>query len=470
MEKIKILLINPHETLQGNFTVPPLGLLYIAATTAKAGYEVGFIDGCLKGYEAIIKKIEEFKPALVGITCLTPGRKNALKVAEEIKKVSPQTSVVLGGVHPTLMGEQILENYPTIDYLVRGAGERTFVELLDALFFQRQRLKEIEGIGFRDQEQIILTPLRKIHDFSTLPFPKWDLINFEEYHKYDGNKFDLIVNGVSIKDNVRVPIIFSRGCSGACTFCSTWKIWQGWHHRSIKEFVDEIEYLNKIKKINHFVICDDSFVVDLKEVDDFCEEILKRNLKIAFWASARADCVNWDILLKLKKAGCYGLSYGIETGSEKILKAINKKSDLQKSYTAIQLTKEAGLVVTALMMVGNMGETYQTINETVDFLKKTKPTLIGTAEGVMVFPGTAIYNYCKGKKVIDDRFWLGDKPYYLFTVENSRFQLKLYELALRLRRKLTPFTPINFFTHYLYYILKNKLNALKWHFNRIFSN
>jgi len=125
----RVLLVNPHETEQNGFTNPPIGLLYIAGTLLKHGFDVRVVDGCLEGKMEISKVIDEFRPELVGITCLTPGRKKALEVARVVKKIDSSVKMIMGGVHPTIMYRQMLEHYPFVDYIVLGGGEYTFLEI-----------------------------------------------------------------------------------------------------------------------------------------------------------------------------------------------------------------------------------------------------------------------------------------------------------------------------------------------------
>ena len=152
----KILLINPHETEQLGYSNPPLGLLYLAGTLIEHGFDVCLVDGCLDGKAAIARAIDEFKPSMVGITCLTPGRKKALEVVKMVKDNDPSTTVVLGGVHPTIMYRQMLEHYSDIDFIVIGEGEITFLELA-----QGKKLLEISGLAYRDATGIIKTHPRE---------------------------------------------------------------------------------------------------------------------------------------------------------------------------------------------------------------------------------------------------------------------------------------------------------------------
>jgi radical SAM superfamily enzyme YgiQ (UPF0313 family) len=147
----KVLLINPYGTEQDGYTNPPIGLLYLAGTLEKNGFEVKVLDCCIEGKDKIDLTIETLHPTIVGITCLTPERKKALEVAKNVKKLNPKIKIVLGGAHPTIMHKQILENYPFIDYIVIGEGEMTLLELV-----QGKNLSEIAGLAYRDENKVIV--------------------------------------------------------------------------------------------------------------------------------------------------------------------------------------------------------------------------------------------------------------------------------------------------------------------------
>jgi anaerobic magnesium-protoporphyrin IX monomethyl ester cyclase len=429
----KILLINPHETEQSGFTNPPLGLLYIAGSLLKQGYHVQLVDGCLKGKEAIDKSIREISPDIVGITCLTPGRKRSLEVARMVKDFDPTIKVVLGGAHATIMHKQLMENYPCIDYIVLGEGEITFLEIA-----QGKECSEINGIVYREKGKIIKNhPREYIQDLDDLPFPAWHLVDLKKYPA----RGEGIVNGINLWREPRISVIFSRGCKGHCDFCSTWWIWRGWRRRSPRNMVDEIEFLFHQHGVRHFCFADDAMTVDREATIGLCDEIIKRKISVAFSVTTRTDCVDEQVLQKLKEAGCYEIAFGIETGSPVLLQNMGKENDLETSERAILMCKKVGIKATALMIIGNIGETEETIRDSILFLRRTDPDEIGCVEGLWVLPGTKVYNHSKSTGFIDDDFWLTDEPYKVYTREHSLEELKNmqkrvvnYSFKARLRR------------------------------------
>jgi radical SAM superfamily enzyme YgiQ (UPF0313 family) len=424
----KVLLVNPHETEQSGFSNPPLGLLYLAGTLLKNGFDVRIVDGCLEGKRAIEKSIAEFQPDMVGITCLTPGRKKALEVAKMAKDFNGGIKVVMGGAHPTIMHRQLLENYPFVDFIVLGEGEETCLEIALG-----KNPSQINGLVYRENGKVVKTSPRKyIENLDAVPFPAWHLLDLKKYPAIDKGVF----RGIDLALEPRISVIFSRGCKGHCDFCSTWWIWQGWRHRSAKNMTDEIELLYKNRGIRHFCFADDAMTVDRQATIELCDEIIERRLNIAFHVTTRTDCVDEVVLEKLKAAGCYKIAFGIETGSPTLLEKMCKENDIKTAEHAIAMSKKAGILVTALLIIGNVSETEETVRDTIGFLRRTKPDDIGCVGGLWILPGTKLYQDCKRKGYIDDGFWLGDEPYKIYTLEYS-----LEELA-KMQRKVSKYQAV----------------------------
>ena len=418
----RILLVNPPDTAQTGFTNPPLGLLYLAGTLLAEGFQVKVVDACLDGIEAVDHALQEFNPKMVGITCLTPGRKKAIAVGERCKRHDPSIMVVIGGVHPTIMYRQMLEHYKCIDYLVLGEGEQTFLELARGI-----DPGEIAGLVFMRGGTVVKTAKRDlIRDLDRIPFPAWHLIDLHRYPSIG----DRVFRGMDLRREPRISVVFSRGCKGHCDFCSTWWIWRGWRHRSPKNMVDELELLSREHGIRHFCFADDALTADREATIGLCDEIVARGLNIAFHATTRTDCVDAEVLVKLARAGCYNIAFGVETGSAVLLDRMNKENEVATAERAIRLAKDAGITTTALIIVGNIGETPQTIKETVMFLKRAEPDIVACAGALWILPGTSVFRECKKAGFIDDDFWLGDEPYKIYDREWSIDQLRKMEQTI----------------------------------------
>lgn len=194
--------------------------------------------------------------------------------------------------------------------------------------------------------------------------------------------------------------------------------------------IGEIELLYHRFGVRHFCFADDAMTVDREATIELCDSILRKGLKIAFHVTTRSDCVDPELLHKLKVAGCYKIAFGIETASPKLLDKMGKANDVETSEKAIRLAIEAGIAVSALMIVGNVGETWDTIKQSEDFLKKTKPDEVGCSGGLWIFPGTKLYRDAMKQGVIDDNFWLTDEPYKIYTLEHSLEDLAIMEKRL----------------------------------------
>ena len=423
-----VLLVNPFGSGQDGFSNPPLGLLYLAGTLLKHGFEVKIVDGYLEGRDAVQRAILDFKPGLVGITCLTPGRKKALEAAQIVKAFDRSIPVVLGGAHPTIMHGQLMEHYPFVDYIVIGEGEETFLEIA-----QGKDPAHINGLVYQDNGKAVKTAARKyVENLDDVPFPAWHLVDLKKYPA----RGEGVVRGIDLSRETRVSVIFSRGCKGHCEFCSTWWIWKTWRHRSPGNMVDEIELLYRDFGIRHFCFADDTMTVNRQATIALCDEIIARRLNIAFHVTTRTDCVDEAVLQKLKEAGCYNIAFGIETGSPLLLERMGKENSVAVSERAIRLCKQVGLKATALIIIGNVGETEETVSDTINFLKRTQPDEIGCIGGLWILPGTKLHQQCKRQWIIDDDFWLTDEPYMIYAAEHS------LEALAQMRRRVLNYQPV----------------------------
>lgn len=379
---MKVLLVNPPDCGQNGVSNPVLGLLYLASYVRDI-CEVQYIDGFLEGWQAIEDRIKEFKPDIVGTQVLTPARHVSLKVLELAKGYGATT--IAGGPHASIMHEQIFANYPYVDYIVKGEGEKSLKDF-------------IEG---KTTNKLIESPEL---DINTIPFPSWNLAYLDS-DKYIGN------------EDIRVPIITSRGCKGNCIFCSTHKVWKKYRVRNPLNVTDEIQYIVKDFGKTHFVFEDDSLSCNIEISKQIMAEIIKRNLNIRFFATMRADGMDNELAGLLKKAGCYEVSIGFESGSREILDILNKHITVEQNIETAKIIKEANLKLCALMIFNGIGETDQTREQTQKFLETVQPDNIGSLQQLWILPGTQIYNQMKEAGFIDDSFWLTDNPYYVYRGE-----------------------------------------------------
>lgn len=359
----------------------PLGLGYLSAYLKSFGYEVQIIDCLRYGYtlEQVGEKIKEINPDVVGLNIMTPLAKTAVAIAKIAKEVNPAISVIGGGPHATYDYDNLLKKY-NFDYIVMGEGELTFLELAD--FLSHKKLineKDILGISFKNGNEVIVnSPRPLIENLDILPFPDRDSLNFKDY----------IVSGILPN---AVEIIGSRGCSHRCIFCSSSHFFGRWRARSPENIIKELKYLiEKYPRIQSFLFFDDNFSLNKARVITLCEMLIKEGLDKYQWdCLARVDQVNEEVLKLMKRAGCTKINYGIESGSPVVLKNINKNLNLDVAKETIRLTKKIGMEALAFFMIGNPGETRETIKESIKFAKELNPTT--TIWGItQIYPGTGL--------------------------------------------------------------------------------
>lgn len=386
----------------------PTGLLYLDAVLRKNSYEV-LTKYYTPLYEYICmseikKEIERFKPDFVGITMMSMTRVSAYKAIKMIKKISPETKIILGGIHPSIMYEQLLQNFP-VEAVCIGEGEETIVELLDTLA-DKKSLKKVKGIAYKEKNKVIVNEMRRPKmDLDNLPFPSYD-----------------VFMNPSIK---RVKILSSRGCPNKCSFCCmNIANKHVWRPRSPKNVVDEIEFIKKTYPwVDSIQFLDDTMTLDNNRVIEMCKEILRRRIKLKFDGQGRIKPVSREMFYWLQKAGFTAFYFGVESGSEKILDSIHKNITKEDCINTFKILREFPKIqVERCLMVGLPGETEETVNETIEFIKKLqkikKSTDLFYASPLWVFPGTEVYQLAVSKGAIKDNYWLTDKPVPFYTVEH----------------------------------------------------
>lgn len=361
--EVKIALVNP-PLLPGMFKhhpLVPLGLAYLASVLEEAGYEVKVFDcpPLSLSHEGLIKSLTKFSPDFVGITCMTMMYPSAVKVASMIKEQLPETVVGVGGPHVTFYDEEALKECSSIDLVVRGEGEQTMLEIATCLR-EGRKLSSVDGITLRKNGEIVRTPNRSfIQDLDFLPYPAYHLFPMNSYRIY-GKKI--------------MPIITSRGCPFQCSFCVTSRmVGRKFRARSPKNVVDELEWLVSEHDADAVCFYDDTLTLDKKRILEICSLIRRRKVNVMWDCQTRVDQISREILEEMAKAGCQLISFGVESGSDKILSRIGKGTTVDQNRRAIMLAKKVGLLVAVSVIIGYPGETVKTINETLKFLWETKP-------------------------------------------------------------------------------------------------
>lgn len=394
---------------------PPLGIAYLASTLEKNGFNVKAIDMFDYSWDKVRQTLEGERPDAIGVTCLTEQRASPRELARLSKTINKDCVVIMGGIHSTIMYEQILDHWP-VDIVVLGEGEETIKELMTCLE-SKKVLGDVHGIAYKCQGKIVRTSSRLlIENLDDIPFPAYKYFDFDKYTGYEILKGKW--NGKSLQDLRFAPIVSTRGCVGSCQFCSTPSFWQRWRVRSAKNVVDEMELLSKNFGCGFFNFADDIFTVNKNRVIDLCKEIINRKLDVVWDCETRVNFIWEDMLDWMIRAGCYCISFGVESASETVLKAIKKKTTPEQIAHAFKLTKQVGMKTKMLLMIGNPGENDKTVDDTVRMIEGVRPDFVSVSEA-MVFPGTELYELAKQKSVVRDDYWLTDRPAPYFTAENN---------------------------------------------------
>jgi len=434
---VKIALVIPPSLGLGQIWCPnlPLGLAYLAAALEKGGYELTVFDCPALGIDPkeLGAKLASFEPDVVGITSITPTIKATLLAAHIAKEVCPNAVVVLGGPHATFMDSQVLSEYPDVDIVVRGEGEETLLELLSHLFDSGD-LQTVSGISFRKNGQIIRTPNRPfIQNLDELPRPAYQYFPLKKYQFFG---------------KLILPIMTSRGCPYQCSYCvSSRMAGKMFRARSPKNVVDELEWLRDVHGAGVFSFYDDAFTYDKKRAIEICQEIKNRNIGLPWDCQTRVDQISREVLVKMREANCQLVSFGAESGCQKILDAVKKKTTIELNEKAVKLAKEVGLSVAMSVIIGFPGETKETLQQTFDFIRRTEPDYVYLCVATP-YPGTDLHS------LLEELGWKMSSDWSQYDLQTPVFENPLLPVDLRETRR-------EFYNHFYSwsYILRQSLKG-----------
>lgn len=375
----RVLLVEPNDDLKNQEFKRerinnPINLIYLA-TAIEDKHQVKIYDRNLypddKDY---IEFLKEYKPDIVGLTTMTtPMIYDMIRVGNLTKSNFDKAIIIVGGIHASVEPESILRE-PYIDYIMRGEGEEAFLEFCDTFDKNPKKLGKLKNIN--------KNPLRPFVDLTNLKIPNYSLLELERYD--------------------HIYVMLSRGCTGNCTFCCSTRSWGRKGVPYVRSYTTKqiIEFFKKLiekHKIKTFSIVDDNFVANKSQTIEICNYLKKKG--VHFFCFARADDLDDEIFKALKEAGCHTIQIGLESGSQRILNFLGKRTTVQQNIEAIKGCRKQGITCDASFMVGLPTETIEELNMTLNFVKKHKPDL-PNVKIYLPLPGAPLFDYCVSKGLI----------------------------------------------------------------------
>lgn len=375
---------------------PSIGLLLLAAKAREIGYEPTIIESDLEGLspEIIAQRVLDKNPKFVGITLFTVGVFNASIIAQTIKKNNPDIHILVGGPHMSSMGYETMQKFVEFDVAVIHEGELILENLLKSIE-SGNSLKDVQGIMYRDEDGSICRtpPPPNIESLDDLPMPAWDLLpNFPQAYL------------PAIYDYPRAPVATysaSRGCPFLCEFCDTSTFGGKIRYNSPEHVHKVMRHLSEVYGVKHLQFIDDLFVANNKHVVAFSKLLIKDKIDMTWSCTARVNTVKPETLALMKEAGCWEISFGLESGSDWLLDEMKKSQRVATAEQAVKWTHEAGIRVKGLFMLGYPGETKETIQETKEFIKRVPMTTMNLSK-FTPYPGSPIYKRLYGTAIREE--------------------------------------------------------------------
>ena len=366
-------------------TEPSFGLVCLAAAAEQGGATVHIVEASAENLsiEQAAREALRHNPDVVGISATTSGIASAGELANLLKAANKRLVVLVGGCHATALPEQTLQEFKSFDLVVVGEGEETLKRILIAVASDGRVPQGIEGTVQREGNGTMRNPPRAfISDLDQLPLPAWSLLRGfpRAYHP----------SPARIRRWPCASVVLTRGCPNVCTFCDRSVFGRSCRSYSPSYAVKLIRDLRKNYGVKEVLIEDDTFVIIKDRVRDFCERLLSEQVNVSWSCLGRADRMDPYLLMLMRKAGCWQISYGIESGVSSILEAVHKNIDLEQVRRALSWTREAGIRTKGFFMVGFPGETLETLETTRQFALSLPLDDISVMQ-LTPFPGSELY-------------------------------------------------------------------------------
>lgn len=378
----------------------PVNLCMLAAYISPEGFRVRILDYEVNKYspEHFMSAIRSFGPRVIGYTSMTPMIETTGRMAETAARYSGVINVV-GGAHASILPVETLREYPAIDAVVVGEGEAAFLELCRAVRANALGRKPIPSVLTNLRGSICGDPMKRMAplDMDILPLPARELLDFDKYR-------GVPTPGITLTGRKATQLFTARGCPGRCIFCCSDNVFGRYvRTRSVEHVMKEVHDCMDRFGFRHFTIDNDTFTYDRGFVMDFCREMSK--LPATWDCDTRVDRIDEEMVKAMADSGCEKIAFGVESGSEKILQLIRKGITIEQVEAAFAMTRKAGIMSCAFLMVGNHPEeTKEDIEETIKLVRRIKPDLISVALSTP-YPGTHLRHAMREAGLLEERPW-----------------------------------------------------------------
>lgn len=396
----------------------PLGILYIAAFLEEHGYPNQVFDATFSDFNSHCDFLKEHKPEVIGIYTNLMTKVNVLRLISFIKNEPTlnHTKIILGGPEVRNHAPNFIDY--GADYIVLGEGEETMLELVQCLHQKNGNENKIAGIAFKINNEIFYTEERKnIRDINTLPFPARKKVDLQLY--FDAWKSKHGESAVSVST--------MRGCPYTCKWCSRAVYGQSYRRRSPQLVAQELKWIETNYDVDTVWFVDDVFTISHKWLEEFRDALISQNVKIKYECITRADRMNEQVLEVLRDSGCYRVWIGAESGSQKIIDAMDRRVDVNQVREMIRKSKDYGIQSGTFIMVGYPGETESDIIETLHHLKTSDPDLY-TITIAYPIKGTPLYTQTEAEFVVKPEWHLGSDRQIDF---KRTYRRQYYDYAIR---------------------------------------
>jgi anaerobic magnesium-protoporphyrin IX monomethyl ester cyclase len=366
-----------------NLSFFPLGLGSVAAFLKENGHNVTFLD-IEEAELGILQELRNRNLDIIGLSITTPQIGIAKKIIHILREIRPDVPIMAGGIHPSYFKKDFIRDH-NVDFVIYGEGEITTNELCNAITSNEKDYSSINGLVYRNDNDIIINEPRKLIDnLDALPFPSRELVNFDAYLRPPG-----LIRGIWTERSTNITT--SRGCPGRCTYCGVNYLWgMNYRRRSVESVLSEIDLLVNEYKVDGLYFMDDTFLMNKGWIAEFAQKYKERGYKLKLSCYGRVDTVNPDILIAIKELGFTQVEYGIESCSNKVLKLIKKNITVDQIKHTVKMTSDCGMRVLGSFIFGFPEDNEEDLKETINIASDLKLDFV-TCYYATPYPGSELY-------------------------------------------------------------------------------